>query len=269
MAARCYGLAGGVALITGAGGGIGRDIALRLAAEGVAIVVNGRTAEKVESVVEEIRGAGGQAMGAVARVADKAGVNAMVEAALARFGQIDFLVNNAGVSLPDRVTDMTEEAWDEQIDTNLKGAFLCSQVVARAMINRRSGAIVNLCSIASFAGQEGRAGYNASKTGLLGLTRSMAQELGRHGIRVNAVAPGLIATEMIARNIPTSFRDDIAVDRKPLGRLGELREVAEPILFLLSEGASYMTGQAIVIDGGLLSGYFYSARAADTSFTGR
>ncbi|MBI4968465.1 MAG: glucose 1-dehydrogenase [Rhodospirillales bacterium] len=260
MTERCYGLAGGVALVTGAGQGIGREIVRHLAAEQVAVAVNGRTPAKVADTVAEITAAGGRALAVPGRVEIKADVQAMVAATLAAFGRIDYLVNNAGISRPDAFLDMTEESWDEQIAVNLKGSFLCGQAVARHMAEQGKGAIVNLCSIASYGGQGGRAAYAASKTGLLGLTRVMAQELGVKGIRVNAVAPGLIGTEMIARNIPAAFRDDIAVDRKPLGRMGEPREVAEAILFLLSDGASFMTGETMLVDGGLLSGYFYSAR---------
>ncbi len=265
-AKRSYGLSGGVALVTGGAQGIGRDIVLHLAAEGVAVAINGRTPEKIDRVVAEVRAAGGRAIGVPATVSDKTQVTAMVKTVLAEFGCIDFLVNNAGVSRPNRFVDLSEEAWDEQIDTNLKGSFLCGQAVATHMLERGSGAIVNLCSIASYAGQEGRAGYCSSKAGLLGLTQVMAQELSPHGIRVNAVAPGLIGTEMISRNIPAEFRDGIANDRNPMGRLGLPREVAEVVLFLLSQGAGFMTGESVLVDGGLLSGYFFSKQAAGGSF---
>ena len=266
MGARSYGLAGAVALVTGGGRGIGREIARGLAAEGVAVAINGRTANKLEEVVDEIRAAGGRALAVPAQVEDKAQVAKMIQAVLADFGRIDFLVNNAGVSLPDHFVDLSEQSWDIQIDVNLKGTFLCSQAVARHMLERGSGAIVNLCSIASLAGQEGRAGYAAAKAGLLGLTKVMAQELSPHGIRVNAVAPGLIATEMIARNVPEDFRDGVVLDRTPLGRMGEPREVADAVLFLLSEGAAYITGTTVLVDGGLLSGYYYSKRAGGGRF---
>jgi len=266
MAARSYGLAGAVALVTGGGQGIGREIARRLAVEGVAVAVNGRTAKKLDGVVDEIRAAGGRALAVPAHVEDKAQVTAMVDAVLADFGHIDFLVNNAGVSLPDDFVDLSEENWDKQIDVNLKGTFLCSQVVARHMLERGGGAIVNLCSIASLAGQEGRAGYAAAKAGLLGLTKVMAQELSPRGIRVNAVAPGLIATEMIVRNVPEEFRDGVVLDRTPLGRMGEPHEVADAVLFLLSEGAAYITGTTVLVDGGLMSGYYYSKRASGAGF---
>jgi len=194
-------------------------------------------------------------------------LEAMVERVLSSLGRIDLLVNNAGISMPDAFIDLSEEAWDSQIDVNLKGTFLCSQAVARHMLARgEGGAIVNLCSIASFGGQEGRAGYAASKAGLLGLTRVMAQELSPHGIRVNAVAPSLIGTEMIERIVPESFRDGVVLDRTPLGRLGRPAEVADAVLFLLSEGAAYITGASLMVDGGLTSGPYHSAQARGQSF---
>lgn len=266
---RCYGLGGGVALVTGGAQGIGREVVLHLAAEGVAVAVNGRTPEKIDRVVAEVRAAGGRAMAVPARVDVKAQVVAMVDAVPAEFGRIDFLVNNAGISRPDSFIDMSEESWDEQIDINLKGSFLCGQAVARHMLGRGAGAIVNLCSIASYSGQDGRAAYCSSKAALLGLTKVMAQELSPRGIRVNAVAPGLIGTEMIARNIPASFLDGIANDRNPMGRLGAPREIAEVVMFLLSEGASFMTGESVLVDGGLLSGYFFTRQGAGASFNKR
>jgi 3-oxoacyl-[acyl-carrier protein] reductase len=261
-----YGLGGKTALVTGGGQGIGREVARRLAAEGVAVAVNGRTAEKLRAVVAEIESNGGRAVAVAARVESKPEVTGMVESVVSAFGGIDFLVNNAGVSLPNSFVDLSEEAWDGQLDVNLKGTFLCSQAVARHMLVRGGGAIVNLCSIASFGGQEGRAGYAASKAGLLGLTRVMAQELSPQGIRVNAVAPSLIGTEMVERIVPEAFREGVALDRTPMGRLGRPGEVADAVLFLLSEGADYITGTTILVDGGLLSGYYHSKQARGASY---
>jgi 3-oxoacyl-[acyl-carrier protein] reductase len=262
-----YGLGGKTALVTGAGQGIGLEVARRLAAEGVAVAVNGRDAGKLGAVVSEIQASGGHAVAAAAHVETRQQVTAMVELVLSSLGRIDLLVNNAGISMPDAFVDLSEEAWDSQIDVNLKGTFLCSQAVARHMLARgEGGAIVNLCSIASFGGQEGRAGYAASKAGLLGLTRVMAQELSPQGIRVNAVAPSLIGTEMIERIVPEAFRDRVVLDRTPLGRLGRPAEVADAVLFLLSEGAAYITGASLLVDGGLMSGPYHSAQARGQSF---
>lgn len=266
MTSRNYGLAGRCALVTGAGQGIGEAISKALAQQGVAVAVNGRTQEKIARVVKEITAAGGRAIAVRAQVEVKAEVTAMVDSVIREFGQIDFLVNNAGISKTGAFVDLPEDAWDTNIDINLKGSFLCSQAVVRHMMVRKSGAIVNLCSIASYGGQEGRVGYASAKSGLLGLTNAMAVELAPLGIRVNAVAPGMIGTEMVARNVPEAFLNDVALDRKPMGRLGEPREVAETILFLLSEGASFITGTTVRVDGGLLSGYFTTHKAGQASF---
>lgn len=264
MSDRCYGLAGGVAIVTGAGRGIGRAIALGLAAEGVAVAFNGRTPETIEQVAQEIRASGGCALAVPGRVERRADVLEMTHAVMEEFGQIDFLVNNAGVSRPGHFVELSEEDWKAQIDINLTGAFLCSQAAARHMVGR-GGAIVNVCSIASLGGQEGRAGYAASKAGLFGLTRVMAQELSPLSVRVNAVAPSIAATEITA-HVPQAFLRDVVIDRTPLGRMAEPHEIADTVLFLLSAGASYVTGQILAVDGGLLSGYFYSKQAEGASF---
>jgi 3-oxoacyl-[acyl-carrier protein] reductase len=261
-----YGLAGKTALVTGGGQGIGYEVARRLAAEGVAVAINGRTAEKLSTVVAQIDAAGGRAMAVVAQVDSKEQVSGMVKSVVSKFGALDFLVNNAGVSMPDRFVDLDEDSWDNQLDINLKGTFLCSQAVAPHMLEKGGGAIVNMCSIASFGGQEGRAGYAASKAGLLGLTKVMAQEWSPQGIRVNAVAPSLIATDMINRIVPDAFRDGVVLDRTPMGRLGQPGEVADVVLFLLSEGAAYVTGTTILVDGGLMSGYYHSKKAGGASY---
>jgi 3-oxoacyl-[acyl-carrier protein] reductase len=182
------------------------------------------------------------------------------------FGRIDYLVNNARVVRPALLKDMTEEEWDTVVDINLKGAFLCSQAAMQYMIKNGFGRIVNVCSVAFFRGQEARGNYSASKAGLMALTRVMALELARYNIRANAVAPGLVDTEIIRKNVPTNFLEEVILDHKPLGRLGQAREVAEVILFLLSEGSSYMTGETVVVDGGLLSGYFHSNKRFGESF---
>ncbi len=264
-----YGLDGRVALVTGSGQGIGQEVALRLAAENVTVVVNGRTKEKIDRVVQEIGQLGKKAIGIQARVERKNEILEMVDQIIRTYGRIDYLVNNAGVSRSAFIKDMSEEDWDTVIDINLKGTFLCSQAVIQHMIKSGFGRIVNLCSIASFGGQEGRGNYSASKSGLMALTRVMAIELARYNIRVNAVAPGLIDTELIRKGVPEAFLKEVILDRKPLGRLGQTKEIAEVILFLLSEASSYITGETILADGGLLSGYFNSNSRFGESFPKR
>jgi 3-oxoacyl-[acyl-carrier protein] reductase len=265
---RRYGLGGHVALVTGGGQGVGRAVALGLAREGCRVVITGRQRTTLDAVEREIRALGAEALPVVADIRRADDVTAMVSAAAEAYGRIDFLVNNAGVTSSALVHEMTEEQWDLVLGTNLKGPFLCSRAVVPHMMRERFGRIVNVCSIASFLGQEGRANYAASKAGLMALTKVMAQELARHGIRVNAVAPALLDTDMIRRNLPQDFLADIVVDRKPMGRLGDPAEAAEVVLFLLSEGSSYVTGETILVDGGLLSGYFYTDRGFGRSLPG-
>jgi len=265
---RRYGLGNHVALVTGAGQGIGRGVALRLAAEDVTVVVNGRTQEKLDAVVDEIAQMGKKAMGIVAQVERKDEVLAMMEQIIATFGRIDFLVNNAGVTRPALVKDMTEEQWDTVLGINLKGTFLCSQAAVQHMIENRFGRIVNILSVVSFGsqGHVGRANYTASKAGLMALTRTMAQELAVYNIRVNGVGPGYIETELLRKVIAKDFLEEVLLDRTPLGRLGQPEEVAEAILFLLSEGASYITGETICIDGGIICGSYFSNKKVRASF---
>lgn len=268
---RRYGLDGHVALVTGAGQGIGQEVALRLAAENVTVVVNGRTKEKLDAVVSEIERMGKKAVGIVACVERKDEVVGMTDQIIRTFGRIDYLVNNAGISRPALLKDMTEEEWDTVLDINLKGTFLCSQAVVQHMIKSGFGRIVNVLSVISFGGQGhvGRANYSASKAGLMALTKTMAQELAPYNIRVNAVGPNYIDTELLRRVIRKDFLEDVILDRNPLGRLGEPQEVAEVVLFLLSEGASYIVGETICIDGGMLCGPYYSNKKVRESFKER
>jgi 3-oxoacyl-[acyl-carrier protein] reductase len=266
---RDHEMSGKIALITGAGQGIGQAIAETLSREGVKTVLCGRTRDKLEKVAEAIQKQGGEALVVPVDVSQKWQVEEMVDQVTGVWGKIHYLVNNAGISKSDFMIDLAEQDWDNVIDTNLKGAFLVSQAVTRRMMGKHLCSIVNMCSIASFAGQEGRAAYAASKAGLMALTWVMAQELAAYHIRVNGVAPALINTDMIRRGVPDEFLKNVILDRKPLGRMGTPEEVAEAVLFLLSDRSSYITGEVLRVDGGLLSGYFGSVRYAGMSFKTR
>lgn len=237
-------LADKVALVTGAGRGIGRGIALRFAAEGACVACCGRTAKTVEQVAQQ---AGGRAY--VVDVADARQVNDTVERVLSDFGRIDILVNNAGITRDNLLLRMSEAEWDEVLNTNLRGAFLMTKAVSRAMLKQRSGRIINVSSIIGLTGNAGQSNYAASKAGLIGFTKSVARELASRGITVNAVAPGFIETDMTAvlgAEVAEKLRQRIA-----LGRLGTVEDVANAVLFLASDWAAYITGQVLTVDGGM------------------
>lgn len=240
-----------VAFVTGAGRGLGREIALLLARRGLAVGCAdlGPLAEETAGL---IGGAGGQAIGVRVDVRDAASIDAGFAMVVDALGSPRVLVNNAGIYPDNTLLDMPEESWDAVLDTNLKGTFLCAQRFARLCINAGTGgAIVNLASTAAFSSRVGASHYSASKAGVVALTRSMAQEWGSHGIRVNAVAPGLIEVEghRVAPDYKQSFLPMI-----PLGRVGEPRNVAEAVAFLVSEAADFITGIVVPVDGGFLTG---------------
>jgi 3-oxoacyl-[acyl-carrier protein] reductase len=244
---------GKVAIVTGAGKagkGIGQACAAALAAAGAKVVVASRTEASAQSVADELRAGGAEALALAVDVSAADQVDAMVAATLERFGCVDILVNNAGITRDGLILRMTEDAWDSVLDTNLKGAWLCTKAVARPMMKQRSGAIVNMTSIMGIAGNAGQANYAASKAGLIGLTKSAARELAPRGIRVNAVAPGWIETAMTAE-LGDDFREQM-LPRIPLARLGEPEDVANAVLFLCSNAAAYITGQTLTVDGGML-----------------
>ena len=242
-------LEGQFALVTGASRGIGREIALELARAGAGVVVNCRSRmAEAESVVEEIRAAGGQAEAFAADASSEADVRSMVQFALRRFQKIDVLVCNAGVVRDSLTGAMKLEDWETVIATNLRGVFLSIREVLPCMMHQRSGAIIALSSIAAERGGRGHANYAASKGGINAMTRSLAVELAPRGIRVNAVAPGIILTEMTNRI--RSFADQELKTSIPMGRYGRPEEVATAVRFLASAEASYITGQVLHVTGG-------------------
>ena len=243
-------LTGKVALVTGASRGIGRAIALKLAAEGAAVVINYHgSMEKAKEVKAEIESDGGIAEIMQCNVADYQATEAMIRKVTDDFGRLDILVNNAGITRDGLLMKMSEEDYDTVLDTNLKGPFHCIRFAARQMLRQRSGRIINLSSVSGILGNAGQANYSASKAGVIGLTKSAARELASRGITVNAVAPGFIETEMTAV-LPEKVRES-AVAQIPLGTFGTAEDVAEAVAFLASDSARYITGQTIHVDGGM------------------
>jgi 3-oxoacyl-[acyl-carrier protein] reductase len=243
--------AGKTALVTGASRGIGRAIALRLAAEGATVVVNYRAnAEAARTVADEIRGRGGQVEVVKADVAAPGEVDRLVSTAMARFGRIDVLVNNAGITRDTLIMRMSEDDWDSVLDTNLKSAFLVTRAALRPMLRQRAGRIVNITSISGVIGNAGQANYSASKAGLMGLTRSTAREVASRNITCNAVAAGVIDTE-IWQGVPQAAIAAM-LQMIPAGRKGTPEDIAEAVAFLASDAASYITGQVLNVDGGMV-----------------
>ena len=236
-------------VVTGAGRGIGKAIALRLAGEGATIAACGRTLANVEATASEVAKAGGKASAYAVDVANGAQVAETCEKILKEFGRVDVLVNNAGVTRDQLLLRMTDEEWDTVLDTNLKGAFNFTKSVSRAMLKQRSGRIINITSIIGLTGNAGQSNYAASKAGLIGFTKSVARELASRNITANAVAPGFIVTEMTDA-LGEPARETLKT-RIALGRLGAAEDVANVVLFLASDLAAYVTGQVITVDGGL------------------
>lgn len=243
-------LTGKIALVTGASRGIGRETAITLASYGATVIVNyNGSKDKAEEVVATIKEQGGNGEAYCCNVADYAAVETMMKDIVKKYGSLDILVNNAGITKDGLLMKMSEEDYDAVLDINLKGTFNCIKHVSRQMLKQKSGHIVNLSSVVGVYGNGGQVNYSASKAGVVGITKSVAKELGSRGITVNAVAPGFIVTEMTDA-MPEDAKAQVT-DRIAMKRPGSVKEVAELVAFLASDKAAYITGQVICIDGGM------------------
>lgn len=243
-------LEGKVAVVTGAGRGIGRAIALRFAAEGADVVCVSRTAENSAKAAEEVRALGRRAWAHAVDVSDAQAVETVATAILTETGRVDILVNNAGVTRDGLLMRMSEADWDAVLDTNLKGAFLVTRAFTRPLLKQRAGRIINVASVIGLIGNAGQCNYAASKAGLIGLTKSVAREFASRGITCNAIAPGFITTDMTS-----VLAEDLKAEllkRIPLNSFGEAEDIAQAALYLAGPGGRYVTGQVLVVDGGMV-----------------
>ena len=244
-------LSGKTALITGGSRGIGKAIALRLAGQGADVAFSYKGNEAAaKATAGELEALGRRAVPIQGDVREPESAEAVVKAALEALGKIDILVNNAGITRDDLIMRMTPEAWRDVLETNLFGAFWTTKAVTRPMLKARGGRIINITSVSGQAGQMGQANYSSAKAGLIGLTKATARELASRGITVNAVAPGFVLTEL-TESLPDDLKAQIT-ERTPLGRFGTTEEIASAVAFLASDEASYITGQVLAVDGGLV-----------------
>ena len=242
-----------VAIVTGSKRGIGKSIALELAKEGAKVVVSDIDLKECQSVCDEIKKIGSDAIAVKCDVSQKKDVDAMIKKSIQKFKKIDILVNNAGVFLTKPFIQMTEKDWDFVLDINLKGLFLCTNAVAKQMIKQKNGKIISIASIAGEVGFMNSSAYCASKAGIINLTRELAMELSPHNINVNAVAPGVIATEMTEDMLRDKNTKEVLLANIPLGRIGQPEEIGKAIVFLASDDSNFITGHTLVVDGGWLT----------------
>lgn len=240
---------GQTALVTGASRGIGKAIALALGRAGAKVACVARDREKLQLTADAITSNGGTAVVSPCDVTDSAAVSQVIDTTLEAWGQLDILVNNAGITRDTLIPRMSDEEWDSVIETNLRSVFLFTRTASMPMMRRRSGRIINISSVSGLVGNPGQSNYSASKAGIIGMTRSVARELGSRKVTVNVICPGFIETEMTEALGP-AIQDEVK-KRIPAKRLGKAEEIADAVLFLASDSAAYITGQVLTIDGGM------------------